>query len=186
MQTEVENSVEANRNPGLVQSPLTEQIHFAGFWIRFCAMWVDHLVVALMAWLVVFLMLGTAYWGSALMGHASLSFDSVSSVALQVAVTLASMIVSCAYYVFGTAKYGTTLGKKVFRIYVVDYQTRAQVTLGQSLVRYLGYIVSYLTLWIGYVIAAFHPEKRALHDLIAGTMCIRKDHIVTAQVAENS
>ncbi len=40
--------------------------------------------------------------------------------------------------------------------------------------RYLGTQLSSLTLMIGYIIAAFDDEKRALHDHICDTRVVRK------------
>jgi uncharacterized RDD family membrane protein YckC len=41
--------------------------------------------------------------------------------------------------------------------------------LGTSFLRYLGYWASTATLGFGYLMAALRRDKRALHDLIAGT-----------------
>jgi uncharacterized RDD family membrane protein YckC len=36
----------------------------------------------------------------------------------------------------------------------------------------LGYTVSYLIIGCGFFMAAFHPQKKALHDLLAGTVSV--------------
>ena len=84
------------------------------------------------------------------------------------------MSLSFPYYVIGHMKYGTTFAKRLFRIYVVNQGDLGALTMRQSIVRYLAYFVSALPLGAGYTMAGFHPEKRALHDLIAGTSCIRR------------
>lgn len=44
------------------------------------------------------------------------------------------------------------------------------------LVRHLiGYTLSFLTLGLGFVIAAFNQQGRGLHDLIAGTVVVREE-----------
>jgi uncharacterized RDD family membrane protein YckC len=43
------------------------------------------------------------------------------------------------------------------------------LSLWRAILRELGYIVSLLTFGIGYLMAGIRPDKRALHDLIAGT-----------------
>jgi uncharacterized RDD family membrane protein YckC len=49
------------------------------------------------------------------------------------------------------------------------------ISMKQSVIRSIGYAISYLPLAAGYLMAAFHPEKRALHDLLAGTVSISKE-----------
>jgi uncharacterized RDD family membrane protein YckC len=64
----------------------------------------------------------------------------------------------------------TTLGKDAFGLVVNDLDNK-QLTMGKASLRWMGRLACGLTLYLGYLIAAFHPEKRGLHDLIAGTRC---------------
>jgi uncharacterized RDD family membrane protein YckC len=79
------------------------------------------------------------------------------------------------YYVIGHYRYGTTLGKRPLRVYVVQAGSFERITLKQSVIRFFGYLVSYLPFGAGFLMAAFHPQKRALHDLIAGTVSVRRE-----------
>ena len=47
------------------------------------------------------------------------------------------------------------------------------LTWGRAIGRYFGKWLSYVTLMIGFIMAGFDSEKRALHDYIAGTRVIR-------------
>ncbi|MND07279.1 RDD family protein [compost metagenome] len=47
------------------------------------------------------------------------------------------------------------------------------VTTGRAAGRYFATLLSSLTLLIGFVIAAFDEQKRALHDHVADTRVIR-------------
>lgn len=64
----------------------------------------------------------------------------------------------------------TTIGKDAFGLIVNDLDNK-QISMGKATLRWLGRIVCSLTLNAGFLVAAFHPEKRGLHDLIAGTRC---------------
>lgn len=64
----------------------------------------------------------------------------------------------------------TTIGKDAFGLIVNDLNGK-QLTLGKASMRVLGRITCNLTAGLGYLIAAFHPQKRGLHDMIAGTQC---------------
>jgi uncharacterized RDD family membrane protein YckC len=47
-------------------------------------------------------------------------------------------------------------------------------SVGMAIGRYFAYWLDAITLTIGYIIAAFDSEKRALHDYICGTRVIYK------------
>ncbi len=82
-------------------------------------------------------------------------------------------LASPCYFVFLHWARGQTLGKMVFRIRVVMLNG-APLPFGLSLLRHLGSWISAVILGIGYLFAAFRADKRALHDLIAGT---RVEHV---------
>ena len=69
---------------------------------------------------------------------------------------------------------GATPGKKMLGIHVVDAKTHAEMNNKQAIVRYISYIASSLPLGLGFFMVAFHKEKRALHDILAGTVVIYK------------
>ena len=56
----------------------------------------------------------------------------------------------------------------------------------QSVVRTVGYALSYAPLGAGFLMAAIHPEKRALHDLIAGTVSITKERREPREIVDQS
>ncbi len=66
---------------------------------------------------------------------------------------------------------GQTIGKKVCGIKVISADGRP-CGVGQAFGRALAQILSVLTLFIGYIIAAFDGRKRALHDHVANTLHI--------------
>jgi uncharacterized RDD family membrane protein YckC len=96
---------------------------------------------------------------------------------LQVIDTVVYMILATPYFVYGHYKYQTTPGKRVLRLYVVRADNGLGITLKQSWIRCLGYVVSYIPLACGYLMAAIQPRKQALHDLMAGTICVRETKI---------
>jgi len=61
-----------------------------------------------------------------------------------------------------------TLGKRALGIKVTDLQGR-RLSFGHALGRWFAAALSYLTLYIGFLMAAVTERKRALHDFIAGT-----------------
>jgi uncharacterized RDD family membrane protein YckC len=68
---------------------------------------------------------------------------------------------------------GRTLGKW-FAGLRIERKDGVPVSFVRALVRHLiGYPLTLVTLGAGFLLAAFHPQGRALHDLIAGTVVVR-------------
>ena len=79
-----------------------------------------------------------------------------------------------AYYVIGYSKYGTTIGKKIFKLYVVDQKKLTKPTTSQALIRTLVQFFISGIFFIGYIMAFFNPEHTTLHDMLAKTYVIKK------------
>jgi uncharacterized RDD family membrane protein YckC len=71
---------------------------------------------------------------------------------------------------------GQTIGKALVGIRVVTIDG-GPLPVGTALLRHLGYFASIATLTLGYLMAGLRRDKRALHDLLAGT---RVEHTSTA------
>ena len=130
---------------------------YAGFWIRFLAHLIDFILLNVVE-------VAIEYAVSLPLG--------LNAVTQQVIGVIFSLVLCYFYYVDLPLKRGTTLGKEIFGIYVVDYHTGENFTRRQAIIRVLSYIPSYVIVGCGFLMAAFHPEKRCLHDLFAGTVCV--------------
>ena len=160
---------------------MPEDTRYAGFWTRMIADFVDSLLIDSATFLVVLMTMGAVYWIQILFGSSGTTppsfMEVLSSIWLQVFLMLVRGCFSLAYFGWGTFRYGTTLGKRMLGIYVVNFISETEhspITLRQSMMRCFSYIVSYIPFGTGFMMAAFHPQKRALHDLIAGTASIRR------------
>jgi len=71
-------------------------------------------------------------------------------------------------------KLRATPGKMLIGAEIVDAGTGEAMSLGQSVVRYLGYFVSIIPLCLGLIWVAFDPRKQGWHDKIAGTVVVRR------------
>jgi len=152
---------------------------YAGFWIRLVADLLDSLILTLASGLLELVLLGAYYWIKVgvltLQGRSSPSFDdSFNSLTLQMFNVSLYFILAFPYYYFGHLKWGTTLGKRPFRIYVVSATEYGPLTPWQSVLRFFGYGLSYAVFCTGFLMAAFHPQKKGFHDLMAGTVSIRR------------
>ena len=76
-------------------------------------------------------------------------------------------------FVVVTAFSGRTIGKWVAGLRI-ERRDGVRLSFGRALLRHLvGYPLTLLTLGVGFLVAAFSAEGRALHDFLAGTVVVR-------------
>lgn len=126
----------------------------AGFWIRFAAVLIDALVL-----IAVQVVLGMT---------ATIAFLGASPRLVGVATQAFGGVIGVVYPVIFHWLWGQTLGKMAVRIRVVTMEG-GPLSLGCAILRQLGSWLSAAILGIGYLMAGLRTDKRALHDLIAGT-----------------
>ena len=93
---------------------------------------------------------------------------------LMLLVTGIYSVVSVAYYVGFHGHSGSTPGKRLFGICVVNADGSA-LNYRRALARYGGELLSFLILGFGYLMILQDPEKRALHDRLANTRVIWRE-----------
>lgn len=142
------------------------QMDYAGFWIRFGAIIIDGiiLVVISIAISIPFLFLAAGSVSSHNPSHAVI-FSMINS--------FINIILYVGYETFFIGKWGATLGKMACGLKVVSPEGE-KISYLRAFARYFAKILSSLILLIGYIMAAFDGEKRALHDRICSTRVIRK------------
>jgi uncharacterized RDD family membrane protein YckC len=141
----------------------TGVLNYGGFWIRFGAKILDGLILGL-PFMVPFMYFAIKYADrrpSELMQLLQLLFQ------------LGFMVANIGYQIFFLGKYGATLGKMVCNLRVVTAEGQ-KLTYGRATGRCFAELLSGLTCDIGYLIAAFDDQKRALHDHICNTRVILK------------
>jgi len=86
---------------------------------------------------------------------------------------LAIFVVSIVYFPFFWANGGQTPGMRAFGIRVVRDRDGGPVGWGSAFLRLLGYWVSGIVFYVGYVWVFFDSRRRGWHDLIAGTVVVK-------------
>jgi uncharacterized RDD family membrane protein YckC len=160
-----------------------DDIHYAGFWVRFTASLLDTLLLALPVAVVIYF-LSNGNWFDlsiyqqnltyAMNGNAAaaLSNPPQTSFKWELIFEISVLVVTI---VFWRRWRGATPGKKIVKIKIVDAKTFDDITNKQAIIRSLGYIVSTIPFLLGFIIVAFRKDKRALHDLLAGTAVIYEE-----------
>jgi uncharacterized RDD family membrane protein YckC len=86
--------------------------------------------------------------------------------------TALSWAVEIVYSVYFISQKSATLGKMLMGVKVVT-ANGGPVSFGRALGRFFARYLSALIFFIGYIMAAFDDQKRALHDHICNTRVIR-------------
>jgi uncharacterized RDD family membrane protein YckC len=68
---------------------------------------------------------------------------------------------------------GATPGKMAMSAQIVDADSGERLTPGQSVIRYLGYIVSAIPFGVGFLWVAFDRKKQGWHDKMANSVVVR-------------
>ena len=153
-------------------------VRYGGFWLRFVAVFIDGLIVAIPLGIlqaILFAALGVSMVGLAPNPDASpeevlrMMAPLFGIMGLSV---LLGMVLGCTYETFFIVKYGATPGKMVVGVKVVR-PNGAGVETGRAIGRYFAKMLSAMILYIGYIMAGFDAEKRALHDMICDTRVIK-------------
>lgn len=146
---------------------------YGGFWIRFVAWLIDSIILAIASGVI-----QLAFTGS-LVNRVPLQPGVPPSAAVlgRIAGTfglvyLLGVLISACYEGLFVGKVGATPGKMVFTLKVVRADG-SPVGVGRAFGRYFAKLLSGFTLLIGYIIAGFDSQKRALHDMICDTRVIR-------------
>jgi uncharacterized RDD family membrane protein YckC len=77
------------------------------------------------------------------------------------------------YATFESSAMQGTPGKRVLGLAVTDLHGN-RISFARGIGRFFGRYLSSIILLFGYLIVAFTPRKQALHDMICGTLVIRR------------
>ncbi len=138
---------------------------FAGFWIRLLAYVLDSLLLGVII-MVIYIPAGFII-GPMAMRNPGLAMAITSLVFLLVSV------LSILYILYFWAVKGATPGKKIIGLKIIREDGVEPMGWGKAALRLLGYILSGMIMYIGFIMIAFTDRKRGLHDMIAGTLVVK-------------
>ena len=129
--------------------PTTDKI---GFWRRFAAIFIDGVAVTIVS----SVLNGLVFGGDAVRGNSL------------------TTLLGLAYYMYFWSSYGhgQTPGSRVLGIRVVKTDG-TELTLTGAFIRYIGFILSCIAIFIGVIWVAFDANKQGWHDKIAGTYVVK-------------
>ena len=159
---------EPARYEPITRDVTNEYTSYAGFWIRFLAVFIDNVIIS-------FIMLPF---------NMVIQFSAMSSTMKGQQPTMPSLSVILLYAVIAilapwlyfslqesSAKM-STVGKRVCGLTVTDLEGQ-QISFAKATGRFIVSNISLLIMGIGYIMAAFTQKKQTLHDMAVGTVVIK-------------
>ncbi|GAW87013.1 conserved hypothetical protein [Bathymodiolus platifrons methanotrophic gill symbiont] len=136
-------------------------VEYAGFWIRTGAAIIDSILMLIIVLPLMMAIYGEDYWlsDSFILGFWDLLLNYI--------------LPAIAVIAFWTYK-SATPGKMATKLTIVDAKTGQKPSTKQLIIRYLGYYVSILPLGMGLIWVGIDSRKRGFHDMLAGTVVIRR------------
>jgi uncharacterized RDD family membrane protein YckC len=148
-------------------------VRYGGFWIRFVAIIIDWIVLAVVSWPIRAILFAVMHvpryhWGpyyDGNLGPLAAAIPALFSFNIVISWLYEALMMSSTWQ--------ATLGKKALGLWVTD-EGGDRISFARASGRHFAKYVSALILGFGYIMAAFMDRKRALHDVLAGTL-VRKN-----------
>ncbi len=154
------------------REPLKPIWTYAGFWQRFLANLIDGVVLSVVNYpLSSFLneILASVFDVDPFTDSVWLAL----SVSIAASLLLPTLLAWLYYAVLESSSRQATLGKRALGITVTDLEG-GRISFGRATGRFFAHYISALLLLLGFLIQPFTPKRQALHDMIAGTLVVRR------------
>jgi uncharacterized RDD family membrane protein YckC len=151
-------------------------VAYAGFWLRVVAFIIDALVLYFVGIIVTLPFAASMGMGMRGMmnGRPPDLQTLLPMIHAMIRLALLRTILNWLYYaLLESSAWQATLGKKALGLEVTDLDGN-RISFGRATGRFFAKIISSIILGIGYIMAGFTEKKQALHDILAGTLVIRK------------
>ena len=151
-------------------------VAYAGFWLRFVAFIIDAILLHFVSVILLLPFAASLGMGTRgmMMGRPPNIQELFPLLHAMFRIALIRLVLNWLYFaLLESSSWQATLGKKALGLEVTDLAGN-RISFGRATGRFFAKIISSLTLLIGYIMAGFTEKKQALHDIIAGTLVIRK------------
>jgi uncharacterized RDD family membrane protein YckC len=139
---------------------LSDELEYAGFWIRVWASLIDTILIILIIIPLLIAIYGVEYLDSSkfIQGYWDFLLN-----------WILPAIAVIVFWIYRSA----TPGKMIFKLKIIDAVTGEKPSTMKFIGRYLAYYVSTLPLLMGLFWVAFDKKKQGWHDKLAGTIVVR-------------
>ena len=151
---------------------------YGGFWRRAMAFSIDKIILFFTSLFILFI--GVLSLSISFLSHyrdmLPERFEEMTITFVSIYL-LTTVFISMIYFTYFHGAAGQTPGKMIFGLKMVQ-STGEQMTFGLAFLRWVGYIISAVVFYLGFIWIAFDAKKQGWHDKIAGTVVIRVRNIV--------
>lgn len=147
-------------------------VTYAGFWIRFVAYLIDAIILGVVMGILQFAFLGSMFSFPRMADSSHPEMLIGPLLGMIGLLSIISIGLGCTYEAFFVTKFGATPGKMALGLKVVR-PNGGPIDLGRAIGRYFGKMLSGIILYIGFIMAGFDAEKKALHDMMCDTRVIK-------------
>jgi uncharacterized RDD family membrane protein YckC len=148
------------------RAPLAAAKPFAGFWVRLVARLIDNTITSIASYVFQIPLL------IMLAGMDKGKTSDLPVVFGTLAITVVLSLAAAAFYeAWFLVKKGATPGKMILGLRVIRARG-GSITWALGAGRFFAYLLGSFTLYIGYMMAGWDEEKRALHDRICDTRVV--------------
>jgi uncharacterized RDD family membrane protein YckC len=153
-------------------SALPGEVEYAGFWIRLAAHYLDAIFLSALVAATGFV-LGIIGVIAGVLSTQGGKLEAGGATGWFIALMYLIYIgIAFAYYIiFNSGPWQGTPGKRIVRIHLIT-ASGAKVSRGLAVGRCFACIVSYLSLYIGFMVIGWNKEKKGFHDMMCGTRVI--------------
>jgi len=166
--------------PIALSVPVSAPLPYAGFWIRFAAYSIDGVILGIPFGIVVIILIFTMGGFGMMMRRYPGDPRAAAAFAGPV---ITGFLLGMLFFVglqwlyfagMESSERQATFGKAAVSLRVTDVEGQ-RLSFGHATGRFFAKIISGLIPFaIGYIMAGFTEKKQALHDMIAGTLVLRK------------
>jgi uncharacterized RDD family membrane protein YckC len=150
--------------------PSTSYSGFGSFWERFLAYCIDSLIVTVGSICALFTIALLIGFSISIMG---MDLEKMEGFFIGLYYLLAFLSSWLYFTIMESSKLQATLGKKICNLVVTDTSGN-RISFAKANARFWSKIISGAIFAIGYIMAAFTEKHQALHDMVAGTLVVKK------------
>ena len=142
-----------------------EEMEKMGFFPRLVAYIIDDIIVVVGIW-IVFAIFGLSGYAAGQVTTEA-AFTVLNGIGLIIA-----LVWAFGYFIFFWSTRGQTPGKMIMGIKIVP-TGGGPVTVGKAILRLIGYAVSAIVIYLGFLWVIWDKDKQGWHDKIAGTYVVK-------------
>ncbi|TWT15585.1 RDD family protein [Reyranella sp. CPCC 100927] len=161
--------------PGYAAAP--PGVVFGGFWIRVVSYIIDGLVIGIPIWIIFGIVFASMSGALSSGDEQAVANAFADNIGIFIVVYLLAFVGAWLYEaMMNSSAAGGTLGKRALGLRVVRGTDGSRISFGRATGRFFAklFITGLIPFGIGFMMAGFTERKRALHDMIADTVVIKK------------